>query len=110
MRMDYTAIVVALISLAGVIYQNVRNQKMAKQSDLRKEIQQMQGQLNIMSNGIKYELQLGLKTQCEKVLIRGDIKTDELKLIINMYHAYHALGGNDFITDLVERVKELPMA
>lgn len=107
--MDYTAIIVALISLVGVIYQNVRNTKMVKRNDLKGEIKEIQKQITLISDGTKYELQYQLKQLCEKCIVRGDITATELKLISNMYHVYHDMHGNEFITDLYERCKELPM-
>ena len=35
------------------------------------------------------------------------IDANQLKSLHNMYNAYHALDGNSFITDMVERVNKL---
>lgn len=105
--MDYTAIIVAIISLIGVIYQGTRNAKMVKRAEVVDELVETRKQLQLICNGQLYVLQDRLLYLCDKYLDKGYISTTEYKMIVNMYHAYHDLGGNDFITDLFTRVKTL---
>lgn len=106
---DYTAIVVALISLGGVIFQSLSNNKAIKRQNVKTELREIHEKLDAVSRGQEYVLQDRLMYLCQKYLDRGSVGTLELKLLTNMYQAYHNLGGNDFITDLFERVKELPI-
>ncbi len=108
--MDYTAIIVAFISLIGVIWQGTHNNKAIKKQDIKGEVKAIRDKLELVSAGQEFVLQDRLMYLCDRYIERGHVSTLELKLLTNMYGAYHNLGGNDFITDLFERVKELPIS
>lgn len=107
--MDYTAIIVSFITLIGLIFQSMHNNKQIKKQDIKSELQQVHKKVDAVSVGQEFVLQDRLMVLCEKYLERGEVSTLELKSVTNMYSAYHDLGGNDFITDLFWRVKELPI-
>lgn len=107
--MDYTAITVSLITLSGLLIQMFYNTKMVKRSSLKKEFDSTQTKLDLVSKGQMYLLQEKLLELCERVLRRGSVSITEMKLLTNMYYSYHELGGNDFISELYEKVEELPI-
>ena len=39
----------------------------------------------------------------------GGISSQDLETMTNLYNAYHALGGNDTITTIYEKIKHLPI-
>ncbi len=40
---------------------------------------------------------------------RGDVTKHGIENFLEMYNAYHALGGNGMVTHLLEEVEELPI-
>lgn len=113
---DYTAIIVAMISLIGTLYQSYKSNQTQKKNNIAAQITAVNNQVNtinarllLISESEKYMLQDRLLALCKKYLDNGKIGTSELKSITHLYNAYHDLGGNEFITNLYERVEELPI-
>lgn len=50
-----------------------------------------------------------LLNECEKCLRRGHATLEQKQTIDAQYESYHNLGGNSFVTDLYERVMDLPL-
>lgn len=50
-----------------------------------------------------------LMRSCSEYISRGYATMEEKATISDQYKSYHDLGGNSFITDMVEQVKELPL-
>ena len=50
-----------------------------------------------------------LLRSCNDFLSRGYATIEEKSTIVSQYKSYHDLGGDSFITDMVEQVKELPL-
>lgn len=50
-----------------------------------------------------------LMRSCSEYISRGYATMEEKATISEQYKSYHDLGGNSFITDMVEQVKELPL-
>ena len=49
-----------------------------------------------------------LDTLCRQYLAKGEISNEELKNLIKyLYEPYHESGGNGYITEMVEKVKDL---
>lgn len=44
-----------------------------------------------------------------KYIQRGNVCASELAALERMYEAYHGLGGNGYLTHLMERVRSLPI-
>jgi len=61
------------------------------------------------SKGTMLLLRVQLIEYHEKWMKRGYITKHGLENFIEMYNAYHALGGNGMVTHLLEEVKELPI-
>ena len=47
---------------------------------------------------------------CDGYLKRCSVTTEELDRLERLYSAYHALGGNGNVTNLLNRVRALPVA
>lgn len=60
-----------------------------------------------LENANLYMLQEKLKNLCEHHLLEGELTIEEMEIISNLHIAYKELGGNSFITGLVDRVKDL---
>ena len=50
-----------------------------------------------------------LLRSCNDFLSRGYASIEEKSTIVDQYRSYHDLGGDSFITDMVEQVKDLPL-
>ena len=50
-----------------------------------------------------------LLRSCEDFIGRGFATLNEKETISRQYDSYHELGGDSFVTDLVERVNDLPL-
>ena len=61
------------------------------------------------SQGTMLLLRVQLIDYHEKWTQRGYISKHGLENFIEMYNAYHALGGNGMVTHLLEEVKYLPI-
>ena len=62
----------------------------------------------MIEEGVLSMLHDRLYQACQYYIVRGSIELAGLKNIEYLYRAYHALGGNGTVTELYERVKELP--
>lgn len=66
--------------------------------------------LTLIKEALLATLQDRLLYLCEAYISTGSIEMNQLQSLNRMYSAYAALGGNDFIHDLVEKkVKMLPI-
>ncbi len=45
---------------------------------------------------------------CDEYLRQGYADMNQKATVSSQYESYHALGGDSFITDMVEKVKDLP--
>ena len=61
------------------------------------------------SKGTMLLLNVQLIEYHDKWKERGHVSKHGLQNFIDMYDAYHALGGNGMVTHLLEAVKELPI-
>lgn len=61
------------------------------------------------SKGTMLLLRVQLIEYHQKWVERGHTTKHGLENFIEMYDAYHALGGNGMVTHLLEEVKELPI-
>lgn len=61
------------------------------------------------SKGTMLLLRVQLIEYHEKWTERGYITKHGLENFIEMYNAYHSLGGNGMVTHLLEEVQELPI-
>ena len=59
-------------------------------------------------NGIRALLRNDIIKAYDKCEEKGYCPIYEMENIEEMYNQYHALGGNGTITELVERIRELP--
>ena len=66
--------------------------------------------LTLIKEALLASLQDRLLYLCESYIEQGSIEMNQLQSLNRMYSAYRALGGNEFIHDLVEkRVRTLPI-
>lgn len=62
-----------------------------------------------IADGMKYLLMFKLREEGEKYLTDGHCNIDQKHEFEKVYTAYHALGGNDTITALKDKVLQLPI-
>lgn len=62
-----------------------------------------------IADGMKYLLMFKLREEGEKYLTDGHCNIDQKHEFEKVYMAYHALGGNDTITALKDKVLQLPI-
>ncbi len=69
-----------------------------------------QDDLKLIKEALLASLQDRLLYLCESYIENGSIELNQLQSLNRMYAAYKALGGNEFIHELVEkRVRTLPI-
>lgn len=59
--------------------------------------------------GLVEMLSYNIEHLCGKYISRDEICASELAALERMYEAYHGLGGNGYLTHLMERVRSLPI-
>ncbi|MBQ6592929.1 MAG: hypothetical protein IJH98_08555 [Solobacterium sp.] len=70
-----------------------------------------QDDLKLIKEALLASLQDRLLYLCDAYIETGSIELNQLQSLRRMYKAYKGLGGNEFITDLVEnKVNHLPIA
>ena len=62
-----------------------------------------------VADGMKYLLMYRLRDEGEKLLNQGSCQITQKQEYEKVYRAYHALGGNDTITQLKDQVLRLPV-
>ena len=61
------------------------------------------------SKGTMLLLRVQLIEYHEEWMARGYVTKNGIENFLEMYNAYHALGGNGMVTHLLEEVNELPI-
>ena len=61
------------------------------------------------SKGTMLLLRVQLIEYHEEWMARGSVTKHGIENFLEMYNAYHALGGNGMVTHLLEEVNELPI-
>lgn len=64
---------------------------------------------NLIKEALLTMQRKSLLDSCGEYLARGSITLNELETLTSQYDSYHALGGNCFVTGLVEDVRNLPI-
>ena len=72
-------------------------------------LKKQNGKRDANSKGTMLLLRVQLIEYHEKWIERGYITKNGLENFIEMYNAYHSLGGNGMVTHLLEEVQELPI-
>lgn len=72
-------------------------------------LKKQNGKRDANSKGTMLLLRVQLIEYHEKWTERGYITKHGLENFIEMYNAYHSLGGNGMVTHLLEEVQELPI-
>lgn len=72
-------------------------------------LKKQNGKRDANSKGTMLLLRVQLIEYHEKWIERGYITKHGLENFIEMYNAYHSLGGNGMVTHLLEEVQELPI-
>lgn len=72
-------------------------------------LKKQNGKRDANSKGTMLLLRVQLIEYHEKWTDRGYITKHGLENFIEMYNAYHSLGGNGMVTHLLEEVQELPI-
>lgn len=89
--------------------QVISGKEAATIESLTTKIELLETKMKLIGDSQMYVLQDRLLFLCTNYINREFITANELKSLTNMYKVYHELGGNDFITELFERAKELPI-
>lgn len=62
-----------------------------------------------IGDGVKYLLMFKLREEGEKYLTENRCSIEHKHEFEKVYNAYHALGGNDTVTALKDKVLQLPI-
>lgn len=110
--MSEGVIIAIITAISGTLIQIITHIRTVKEANLQKvkdDIEKIKSSIQDNNEGTKVLLADKLKFLCSKALNEGEIDYDSLRIIENLYKSYHQLGGNGFMTDIYEKVKELPI-
>lgn len=94
-----------LAALIGLVYRRVLLIK--KQAEDKKKEDEQQNKA--LCDAMKAIMRDRIRQSCKVHLKNGRVYSDDLDSLIELYGAYHALGGNSTTTEIVNRVKSLPI-
>lgn len=77
-------------------------------ADADKQREETERENQATKEGLQALLRDGVITRYDKYMARGYILVRELENVESMYNAYHVLGGNGTITQLMKELRELP--
>ena len=104
------ALPVVLSALLGYIVWMLREQKEQKKIDIKERNERIETERKLRENNSKGTMLL-LRVQLieyhNKYIKLGDIPSYAYENFLEMYDAYHALGGNGMITKMKNEIEEL---
>ena len=127
MNIDWTTIIAtALQSLMWLLNRRAKMQDARAESydqTVEDKIDRLHNEVTLMSanmiafgeaqkrqdRGLVEMLSYNIEHLCGKYIQRGNVCASELAALERMYEAYHGLGGNGYLTHLMERVRTLPI-
>ena len=92
---------IVLTALMGYVVWLLKEQKAERKIDDAKQVAQ--------ANGIKTLLQIKLIEYHDRYMKEQSIPSYALQNFLMMYDAYHELGGNGMVTQMLADVKRLPI-
>lgn len=92
--------------IAGFKVMAGRLKKLKADADKQREETERENQAT--KEGLQALLRDGVINRYDKYMARGYILVRELENVESMYNAYHTLGGNGTITQLMKELRELP--
>lgn len=104
------ALPVVLSALLGYIVWMLKEQKEQKKIDIKERNERIEAERKLRENNSKGTMLL-LRVQLieyhNKYIKLGDIPSYAYENFLEMYDAYHALGGNGMITKMKNEIEEL---
>lgn len=104
------ALPVVLTTLLGYIVWMLKEQKEQKKIDIKERNERIEAERKLRENNSKGTMLL-LRVQLieyhNKYIKVGDIPSYAYENFLEMYDAYHALGGNGMITKMKNEIEEL---
>lgn len=104
------ALPVVLTALLGYIVWMLKEQKEQKKIDIKERNERIEAERKLRENNSKGTMLL-LRVQLieyhNKYIKLGDIPSYAYENFLEMYDAYHALGGNGMITKMKNEIEEL---
>ena len=119
---DFCSSAIIVINFVAIIYPTTRKKIIQFFTDKKhiRNIEKDKKELNLRLSNVEKELTQSklatitilrdrLYSACTKALKKGEISVMGLDNIIHLYETYHEMGGNGTGTDLVKKVKKLPI-
>lgn len=75
--------------------------------ELTEQIKQQREDYKIMKNNLMISSRYHLTQSCIDAIKKGEIDSTKLRSIIDLYESYKNLGGNSYVSELVEKVEDL---
>ena len=73
------------------------------------KVTKMGNDLDQVKDGTMNSLRQSLVRDCEHCIALNQISNDQLQMILDAYESYKNLGGDGYVTNLVEKTKSLPL-
>jgi hypothetical protein len=72
-----------------------------------KSIKQHSEQIELILETIKIDFRRTIVSGCLAALKEGEIETEDLQSLLDLYEIYEKLGGNSYAESLIKKVKKL---
>lgn len=81
----------------------------APMKDVTNKLDNINYQLNKTTSALLTMQRNSLLHTCEEFLAKGYATLEQKETVAKQYNSYHELGGDSFITTMVQHVEELPI-
>ena len=90
-------------------FREIKNSISRPLDDIKEDLKDVKDSNKLLKGGVLSMQRQSLLKSCEDYLTRGEITLEQRETVTKQYESYHALGGDSFITQLVDEVNNLPL-
>ena len=97
------------INYFNKLYKLKKNNEDAKENikDNTKSIKEHSEKIELILETIKIDFRFQITQGCLAALREGEIETENLQSLLDLYEIYTKLGGNSYVESLINKVKKL---
>ncbi len=85
--------------------QNITN----RQNEVEQAVEDINNNINLLIKSDKEAISAYITDKYHELARKGEVDTETLKSCEARYNIYKAEGGNDYVTDLMDKIKQLPV-
>ena len=108
------AVSVAITKLFGIftVYRNHKTNEENTKERLQRHDQMLENidvSLKAINEAMKKSMRYDLVRGCEAAIAANSVKRGQLRALEELYEAYAGVGGNQYATTLMKKVRQLPV-